>query len=166
MGKLLDAAKLVQNTNIKFLIWGNGDELPQLKERVMKERIKNVVFKGHVEKKYVPYITSKANLNVVHGSGAPLLRFGISANKIFDYLAAGVPILCDFYANYNPIVTYKAGICIDSGKDDDIAATIDTMANLSAEKLAEYGKNAREGAMEFDFKNLTKKLVHIIEDTN
>ncbi len=164
LGKLLDAAKLVQNPNIKFLIWGDGDELPQLKERIVKENITNVVFKGRVEKKYVPFITSKANLNIVHGNGAPLLRFGISANKLFDYLAAGVPVLCDFYANYNPIVSCNAGVCVDSGKVEDIAAAIDVMAGLSVEKLAEYGMNAKIGAKEFDFKSLTIQLLSIIQN--
>lgn len=164
LGKLLDAARLVNNPSIKFLIWGDGDELPKLKERVVNEKISNVVFKGRVEKKYVPYITGKANLNIVHGNGAPLLRFGISANKLFDYLAAGAPVLCDFYANYNPIVSCNGGVCVDSGKVEDIAAAIDKISNLSTEKLAEYGKNAREGAKEFDFKKLTEKLLNVIKD--
>ena len=162
LGKLLDAAKLVTNSKVKFLIWGNGDELPNLKERILKENIKNVVFKGQVDKKYVPYITSKASLNIVHGNGTTLLRFGISSNKLFDYLAAGVPILFDFYANYNPVIIYKAGLTIESGKVEDIAIAIDTMSNLSSEELVLYGQKAREGAKEFDFKNLTNKLLCVI----
>lgn len=164
LGKLLDAAKLVQNPNIKFLIWGDGDELPQLKERIVKENITNVVFKGRVEKKYVPYITSKANLNLAHNNNSPLFRFGISFNKIFDYMASGVPVLCDFYASYNPVISCNAGVSVDSGKVEDIATAIDTMAGWSVEKLAEYGKNAEKGAKVFDFKSLTIQLLNIIQN--
>ncbi len=163
LGKLLDAAKLVQNPNIKFLIWGDGDELPQLKERIVKENITNVVFKSRVEKKYVPYITSKANLNVVHGHGASLLRFGISANKLFDYLAAGKVVLFDFYSNYNPVSIYEAGITVNTGKVEDIADAIDNLSQRTSEQLSLYGKNAREAAKKFDFKVLTKKLIGVIE---
>ena len=164
LGKLIDIAKQVTNTQVKFLVWGEGDELHRLQERIKKENISNVIFKGHVEKKYVPFITSKANLNIMHNDSKPIFRFGISANKIFDYLAAGAPILCDFYANYNPIVFYNAGLSVDSGDIKDIAVAIDKMADLSGELLTKYGRNARNGANEFDFRNLTKKLIQVIDE--
>ncbi len=63
LGKLLDVAKQIQNPKIKFLIWGQGDEKSGLEERVIKERITNVVIKGYVDKNYVPYIASRADLN-------------------------------------------------------------------------------------------------------
>lgn len=164
LGKLLDVAKLVTNPNVKFLIWGAGDEVPQLQERVAKERIINVVFKGRVEKKYVPYIVCKANLNIVHGISSVLSRYGTSNNKIFDYLAAGKPILHDFLIKYNPIIDYNAGVEVQSGKPEDIAAMVDKLASSSPDVLAGYGKNARAAAKEFDFKVLTERLIKLIND--
>ena len=166
LNKLLDIAKLVENPNIIFLIWGDGEELPKIRERIRNEKISNVVLKGRVEKKYIPYITSKANINIVHGNGAPLLRFGISANKIFDYLASGQPILCDFYANYNPIVSYNAGLSVDSGDVKDIAKAIDYFSIMSDKQISIYGKSARKAAIDFDFKILTKKLIDVINSIN
>ena len=51
LGLLLDAAKKVKNKNVRFLIWGSGDELEPLKKRISVEKIMNVVFKGFIEKK-------------------------------------------------------------------------------------------------------------------
>ncbi len=51
LGTLLDVAKRIKNPKIKFLIWGKGDELLILKQRVGDENICNVVFKGYVEKR-------------------------------------------------------------------------------------------------------------------
>lgn len=164
LGKLIDIAKIVKNPNIKFLVWGDGNELPKLKARIENEKVKNVIFKGRVEKKYVPYITSRADLNFAHNSNSSLFRFGISFNKIFDYLASGKLVLCDFYAGYNPILTCGAGISVDSGEVKDIANTIDMLAVYSKEKLIEFGQKARNGAIEYDFSNLTKKLIYIIEN--
>ena len=75
--------------------YGDGDEREALQQRVAEENISNVVFKGRVEKKYVRYITSCADLNIAHNTPSSLFRFGISFNKLFDYLAAGnaAPIL-------------------------------------------------------------------------
>ncbi len=163
LGKLIDVAKLIKNPNIKFLIWGDGDELARLQERIRNENIKNFVFKGRVDKKYVPYITSKADLNVVHGNGAPVLKYGISGNKIFEYMAAGVPILETSYSNYSPVISSGGGLVVDSGNIKDIAMKIDQIASFSKEKLDEYGTHAREGVKEFDFRKLALKLLAVID---
>lgn len=62
LGLLLDAAKLVKPPEIKFLIWGDGDELQYLKQRVVDEDIKNVVFKGRVEKNIYPILFLRRTL--------------------------------------------------------------------------------------------------------
>ena len=54
LGLLLDAAKCVNDPCVKILIWGDGDEREALEQRVRDENISNVVFKGSVEKKYIP----------------------------------------------------------------------------------------------------------------
>ena len=164
LNKLVDVAKKVQNPKVKFLVWGDGDELPRLKERIKNENIANVVFKGRVAKKFIPYITSKANLNFAHNNASSLFRFGISFNKIFEYLASGKPILCDFYAKFNPIITSNAGVSVDTGDINDIAIAIDKLSYSEKQELLKYNYNAKNGAKEFDFRNLTKKLVHAIEE--
>ena len=164
LGLLLDFAKKVKNKRIKFLIWGDGDELQFLKERLIKENIKNVVFKGKVEKKYIPYIVSQADLNIVHNTPSDILRFGISANKIFDYLAAGKPILADFPCNYNPIVEYSAGIAVENPTSDNIAKAIEKFSFMENREYQQYGLNALRAAKNFDFKVLTRKLIDILNN--
>ena len=77
LGLLLDAAKCVNDPRVKFLIWGDGDEREALEQRVRDENISNVVFKGKVEKKYIPSIVSRANLNFAHNSFTYLFNYGI-----------------------------------------------------------------------------------------
>ena len=56
---IINVAKCLQKKKlpIRFYIWGNGDEKIRLQKRIKQEKVDNVVFKGHVEKKYFPYIT-------------------------------------------------------------------------------------------------------------
>ena len=66
VGNLLDTAKLLKDKkDIKFLIFGGGSELEKLEKRVQDEHIDNVIFKGFVEKKYIPYILSRSSVNVL-----------------------------------------------------------------------------------------------------
>ena len=163
LGLLLDAAKCVKNPRVKFLIWGDGDERAALEQRVRDEKIANVEFKGRVEKKYVPSIVSRADLNFAHNTPSPLFRFGISFNKLFDYFAAGRPILCDFPCRYNPAIVYGAGVEVRDAEPQQIAAAIEHLAEMPATQRRTMGANARRGAEDYDFKQLTEKLVSVIE---
>lgn len=162
---VLDVAKMINNPRVRFLIWGDGDELPALKQRVTEEKINNVVFKGRVEKKYIPYITSRANINYAHNSPSPFFKYGLSFNKIFDYLAAGRPILCDFPANYNPVIMGNAGVSVESADPKDIAKQIEEFVEMDSEQFNIYCVSARNTAKEYDFKILTKKLLDTINRT-
>ena len=163
LGLLLDAAKQVTDPKVRFLIWGDGDERPMLEQRVRDEGISNVVFKGRVEKKYIPYIVSNADLNIAHNTPMKLFRFGISFNKIFDYLAAERPVLCDFPCPYNPAIQTGAGVSVEDPTSKDIAVAVEQLSRLSAETYEGYCKAAKAAAEVYDFKNLTQKLVEVIE---
>ena len=68
LGMLLDAAKIIQKQGVKdirFLIYGFGDEGKKLRKRCEEENIDNVIFKGRVEKKFVPSILKKAYINIL-----------------------------------------------------------------------------------------------------
>lgn len=162
LGALLDAARLVTNPKVKFLIWGDGDERPALEQRVIDEKIDNVVFKGKVEKKYIPHIVSQADFNFAHNTPSPLFRFGISFNKIFDYFAAGKPILTDFPCPYNPVIEANAGCAVENATSGEVAQVIEKMAALKEKEYLEFCSNALHAAEVYDFKNLTKKLIEII----
>lgn len=162
LGLLLDAAKELRDPCVRFLIWGDGDEREALQQRVAEENISNVVFKGRVEKKYVPYITSCADLNIAHNTPSSLFRFGISFNKLFDYLAAGKPVLSDFPCPYNPAVLLHASLCVDDPTAQNIAQAVTQVAAMEREQYNELCSNAEKAAVEYDFRNLTDKLLQVI----
>lgn len=161
LGLLLDAAKYINDTKVRLLIWGDGDELPMLKKRVETENISNIIFKGRADKKVVPYITSKSDLNIAHNDSSALFRFGISFNKLFDYMAAGKPILCDFPCKYNPAVQVNAGIEIQEPSAINIANAIEKFSKMNVEKYKELCTNARKAAETYDYANLAKQLIEI-----
>lgn len=159
---LVDAAEHIENKQIKILVWGGGDELEELQQRVEREQIDNIIFKGRVDREYIPYITSKADLNIHHGSDSPILRFGLSANKIFDYLAAGKPILETMHAKYDPVIECGAGMVVQERTPEGMAEAIERFAEMDEAEREQMGNAAAEGAKEYDFSILTEKLVEVI----
>ena len=163
LGLLLDAAKCVKDPRIKFLIWGDGDERAALEQRVREEHIGNVTFKGKVEKKYIPSIVSRADVNLLHGTPGVLFRFGISPNKLFDYFAAGKPVLTDFPSKYNPAETYRAGLALTEYSAAAFAEIVERAAAMPEEEYLRYCGNALAAAHTYDFKKLTEDLLQVIE---
>ena len=163
IGKLIDVAKRLKHTKVRFLLWGKGDELESLQRRVMDEHIENVVFKGYVDKKYVPSIASQADLNIVSFLPASVdEKYGISPNKMFDYMAAGKPILTVFPCKYNPAVQIGAGEGVGAPSVANIAAAVERFAKMDGAAYARYCQNARKGAAQYDFKRLTEELLAIM----
>lgn len=162
LGLLVDAAKCIKDPRVKLLIWGDGDEREALERRVRDEKISNVVFKGKVEKKYIPSIVSRADLNLVHWEQAPLLKYGVSYNKLFDYMAAGRPIFSTVCPGYSIWEKYDCGRDTEDTRPEPLARELEKMAALPPEELSRLGENAREGSRDYDFRVLTQKLLNVI----
>lgn len=165
--QLIDCAECLKNeSDIRFLVYGKGEELEKLKNICAERGLTNLLFKGYVEKKYVPYILSKGNLNLLNylaAAAAGLYRFGSSQNKMFDYFASGKPVLANTRTAYDVIEKYDCGICKQLENGEDYAREILNIKNLSAEEYQQYCDNARKAAEDYDFKRLTEKLIKVIE---
>jgi glycosyltransferase involved in cell wall biosynthesis len=163
---LVEAAKKIWEMgehNIKLIIYGSGDLLPELKAYIKLENILNVTFKGSVNKKYIPYILSKSNLNILDIYNSDIFRFGISPNKLFDYLASGKPILSGLICNYDVIKQNNCGTTLEVISSDEIAKKIVEYSNMTKYEMDQLENNALIAAGKYDFSNLTKKLIEIIE---
>lgn len=161
LGMILDAAKKISDPRIKFLIWGDGDELSALRRRVEEENIRNVQFKGQVGKEYVPFVISQADAVLLHWDVADIQRFGTSNNKLFEYLAAGKPIFSTITPAYSIVQDKQCGMEVASPQR--IAEGIQVMAALPQIDLDRMGQNARRAAKDYDFQNLTAQLMKVIE---
>lgn len=157
---LVDVAEKLQKNNIlnvKIIIFGSGLKEKELKKRVEEARLLNIIFKGRVEKKYIPYILSKASANVLLLENNGLYEYGISLNKSFEYLASGKPIIMNSTCKYNYIEENNCAVI-----NADIYQSILELLNMSKIEYAKFEHNARNAAHKFDYKVLTDKLESII----
>lgn len=162
LGRLLDAAKKTRDPRIRFLIWGDGDELSTLRKRVEEECISNLVFKGRVEKRYIPSIVSRADLNFMEEKDLPMIRdYGTSSNKIFEYLAAGKPILLNVHLLYSP--AEHCGCTVLGETEEEFLRALESVPKLPRKEYEAMCQNARKAASAYDFKTLTKRLIHVLE---
>lgn len=157
---LVDVAERLQEnsiTNVKIIIFGSGLKENELKSRVKYKGLKNITFKGRVEKKYIPYILSKADANVLLLVKNGLEEYGISLNKSFEYLASRRPIIMDSTCRYNYIEENNCAII-----NTDLYQAIVDLTRLDNNEYQKMRENASNAAQCFDYKTLADKLEKII----
>lgn len=158
------ARQLKIYTDIVFLIWGNGIELDILKKRVEELKLNNIIFEGRVEKRYIPGILVRGDLNLVHWEMSELLKYGCSYNKLFEYLAAGRPILSTIQTGkYDLLKKYQCGKEVENCTVDGIVKEILKMKGMSDDSKQQQGENARKAAADYDFEELTEMLENVVE---
>lgn len=93
---VLDAAKTLQNNdeeNIHFIFLGDGVHKENLVKRKSEENIQNVSFLSSINKEYIPTFLSKADVGLLPLHDSPVFNWGISPNKMYDYMAANLPVV-------------------------------------------------------------------------
>ena len=163
--KIIDIAQVIQkrgHSHIKFLIYGRGPEKENLEVYCKENRIENVIFKGYIEKRKIPYLLSKCHLNIMHIENTHLKKYGASLNKMFEYFASGRPTITDCEFGYDLLKKYQCGIVRDGATSEQLADAIIEVSNPNSEVYETYCQNARIAASDYDFKLLTKKLEQLL----
>ena len=168
VGNLLDTSKILRAKgrydDVQFLIYGDGGQLVELQERVKNEDLDNVKMKGFVNRQYVPYILSKSAINMLnYAQNQYNWTRGNSSNKLFEYMASGKPIISTVRMGYSIIKKYNCGVELDEDTPEALAEQIMRFHDMDASEREQIGKNAREGANDFDFSVLTEKLIRVLE---
>lgn len=155
------AAELMRKNykNIIFLIFGDGPEKNKLVKKVEDEGLNNIIFKGRVQKKYIPNILSRSSLNLLSLEHLPeLFKYGLSPNKMFDYFASGTPILSNVECGYDLLEEYKCGLTVKGNSEKSLIDGILKFYNMDRAEYDLYSENALKAAEDFDFEKLTDKL--------
>lgn len=166
IGHIIEAAEIIKKKGIKkirFYIFGSGPEKQKLEKYISDNKIDIIKFKGSVDKKYIPSILSKANLNIFSLEHLPnLFKYGLSPNKMFDYFASGHPIVSNVECGYDMLEKYNCGITVQGGSAESLALGILKFYNMPKEEYSIYCSNALKAVQDFDFKILTEKLEKVI----
>ena len=162
---LIDAAALLkENPKYRFFIYGNGAHREELEQYVNDHHIDNVVFK----EKRIPYeecawVVSQATVNVMNyenGYG----KWGASSGKMFQYLAAGKPIVCNVGFRYDNVINdNNLGISKNMTSAEEFAESIRIIIEQPQEEYDAMCYRVRKVAKRFDYKMLVAEELKVIE---
>ncbi len=143
---LLEAAKIIQSKgyqDILFVFIGDGPEKPRLIETARKLQLNNVKFENPVKKVEVPRVIQKADIGVFVLHDLPIYKYGISLNKLFDYLAGGKPLILVGNPINNVVKETQCGIAVPSKDPKVLAEAIINLYRMSPEERQIMGRRGR-----------------------
>jgi glycosyltransferase involved in cell wall biosynthesis len=151
--------KKSQKKKIVLRLIGDGPLKKQLLDLVDNLGLKNVSFSPPVPKNTIPELASEADAFVFNLLDAPVFRFGISSNKLFDFMAAARPILFCSDAVNNPVKDARAGVTVPPGNPEELARAIIGLAETPFEERKKMGEGGRRYVEEqHDFDVLARRL--------
>lgn len=162
---LVDVAKILKekgNDSVCILVYGYGNQLEKLKLLAQEYELTNLKFKGKLDKKYAMNLLSRSDINLFSFKNTPLLKYGISPNKLFMYFASGKPIISTVKPGYDLVETKHAGISVEYDPIHLVDA-IEKFSSMDKDEYISYCKNSRQIAEEYDYKNLVNVLIKKIE---
>ena len=160
---ILDVAKILRNEEkITFLIVGDGRDRSRLEDNGKTLGLSNTVFTGPIPKRKLVGILKACHVGI--NSVLPMDVFRpVMPNKLFDYLAAGLPVLSNHPAELTShLEEYGCGYEVSSDEPGEMAQRIlELMDNPEMQKR--MSRKARTLAEDrFDRKKLATELNNII----
>jgi glycosyltransferase involved in cell wall biosynthesis len=93
-----------------------------------------------------------------------LYRFGISLNKLTDYLAAGRPIVFFGRSSYDPVRDAEAGFSVPPGDPEQLADAVERLVDLTPRERMEMGERGRRYLLEHhNIPRLADRLLEVFE---
>jgi glycosyltransferase involved in cell wall biosynthesis len=125
--------------------------------------VNNVKFYDPIKKVNIPHLLSSIDVNIFNLMKVEVFKYGISSNKLFDYLCSAKPIVFACQALNSIVKEANAGITVLPENHEQLAQAVIKLYNMGADKRAQMGLNGRKYVeREHDISVLVNKLERLI----
>jgi len=145
--QLIQAMTIIQakgNTHIHALLVGDGVEKQNLIDEVAKNKVSNCTFFPRILKSQIPGLLSKADALFLGWQDKPIYQYGISPNKLYDYMLSGKPIIHATNTPDDPVSSAKAGIKTPAENALLLANAINEISQKNPNELVKLGEQGRK----------------------
>lgn len=160
---LIEACNLLKDDNVAFVLVGKGPERDDLIRRANQLGLNNIHFLPVINKKAIPDFLNKMDALYIGWRKSPLYQFGVSPNKLLDYMMSGKPIIHGIEAGNDLVAEAECGISIPPESPESIATAVREMANTVEPERNQMGQNGKSFVVSnHDYKALAKRFIDIV----
>ena len=129
--------------DIRIVFIGDGQKKDGLQRSASEEGIDQCIFLDPMPKTELAEFLSKADLGLMILADIEAFRYGTSPNKFFDYIASGLPVLCNYPGWLTDlIIKHNCGSSVAPVDAEALADALIEYAD-SPDQCTEQGANAR-----------------------
>ena len=143
LDNLLDAARLLRNEPLHFVLVGDGHERERLVQRVTDEGLANVSFLPPIPKAQIPSFLGGIDIAYIGWQRVPIYRFGIAPNKLMDYMMARCAVLHAVQAGNDPVGESGCGLTVLPDDPQAVAQGLLQLAARSPDERRSMGERGR-----------------------
>jgi glycosyltransferase involved in cell wall biosynthesis len=172
LDSILDTASILKqqgwSERVVFRFVGDGPHKARLAERACTEGLDMVQFEPYVPRREIYSLLQEADAFVITLRDANLFsRYGVSPNKLFDYLASARPVIFAIDSLNNPVAESGGGITVPPEDPESMAQAIIRLANMSSQARWEMGlKGRRYVEQEYDYAKLADRIETVLYDVS
>ncbi|MEG2184304.1 MAG: glycosyltransferase family 4 protein [Cloacibacillus sp.] len=158
---LVDAAARTSGfSKIQFVLVGKGPEKAKLEEKTKGLNLPNITFLPPVLKKAVPVLLKQMDILVCNVNETPLCQYGMSLNKIFDYMMAEKPVLWSSNVSNDFVAESHCGFTVPSGDLISFCDKLYEMSDMKKEFLDAMGVRGKEYILkQYTYPKLARKFI-------
>lgn len=163
---ILEAANILRSRkDVEFVLVGDGPVKGELLNKAAELKLENLSFMDPVPKDEIPDLLVAADAAVITLRAIDAFSYGVSPNKLFDYMAAGKPIICSIPGDMAKLVTEnEAGIAVEPENPQALAVAVEQLLNMKEEERNAMGKRGRELIERaFSREKLARRLIEVLE---
>ncbi len=138
----VESAKLLRNhPNIHFLIVGRGPKENHL--RRLAQTVKNITFLPLMSRKGILEIIRKFDICYIGLRKASVFHYGISPNKLLDYMLIGKPVVQAVSCSNNIVEEARCGISVEPENPYLVRDAILKLLHMEKKQLDAMSANGR-----------------------
>jgi glycosyltransferase involved in cell wall biosynthesis len=162
---VVEACRLLQqrgNALVAVALIGDGPVKAELVKRASSLGLQNMAFCDPVPKAAVPAVLRTADAGLMVLAAVDLFSYGVSPNKLFDYLAADLPVVTNVPGWVAEIVESSgAGTAVPAGDASALADAMDAMARRQSGGEP-FASGRRYVAEHYDRRHLARRLSGVL----
>lgn len=161
---LVDAMRYVQNPSVVLVVLGDGLLLHRLQKLAQQEvLLGRVYFHAAVPQNALPELTAEADAGVIPYQATCLNNYYCTPNKLFEFIAAGLPILATDLPEIRRMVHEREiGLVGDTSTPQNMAALLDDFFS-DEQRFAAWKARVLVARQDICWEQEEKKLVEIYE---
>jgi len=159
---LVECFKEIKKPDIRLAIVGEGGEKENIQQLIDAYELENVRIFDAVTREQVPSVLNKAGCCLATVEDLPIYKYGLSVNKLSEYLYSGKPTV--FACGVMNIVKEAGHYALPYNNVFIAAETIEKIRKLSEEELEELGQRGKSIIREkYDFASIGRKYLDMME---